>query len=624
MDNDTPVLAGERVDTLDEIRAILSAAKDKIGDKDALIERLFRAPLCGSMEEDMLLARLASIRGWGAVVRQVQASYRARATPVLLGLNMAAPEPIAPSGLSVDKKGVMHVRCGLDGAETLHAAWQVMIPSKKELPPLYRQPGRLVRVVDGQPVEVNSDALRGLLAQRALWYKWKADPDGDGGDWKQCPLPPAEYSAIMASGAIAAEAQVPVLESILSVPYVGADGLTVKAPGYYGADKTLLLPHGMQVKALPLDMAREVLLDWIADFPFATDSGIAHAIGLALTPLVRRMIRGPVPPVLIEAPKPRTGKTLLAQALAAPSSGWVAVRPFPDRPEEQEKGIFAALLKGKPVIVLDNLKGRIDSPTLEMALTAYPTVSGRILGASEEVEVAARSQWILTSNNGEFSEDMIGRLVVIRLDRRTERPDLLDVSKLRHPDIKGWMEDNKDLLLSALLTLVKEWDLAGRPGPADGTPGKGSFEQWREVIGGILCHAGIEGFLQVASANRIEADEWRGFVTLWAKKFGEGKARLKELYQLCQTFEVLQEVLGSGNEQAQLIRLGRAIQARRDQIFDVNRSAILAALKADDEDEDVALERCMLCEDNGLLEGGWKVGGLVRIQGSAFYKLVRL
>jgi hypothetical protein len=620
MDDDSPVLAGESVDTLDEIRAILSAAKDKIGDKDALIERLFLAPMVGGKEEEALLARLSAIRGWASVVKRAQAMYAARATPVSLTTSIDLIRESDPSGLSEDAHGILHVRCGLDGAETLHCAWQVMRAGKDEGPPIYRQPGRLVRVIDGIPVEVGSDALRGLLAQRALWYKWKADKD----EWKQIPLPPSEYPAIMASGAMAAASEVPVLEAILQVPYVDASGGRVVDPGYNSADKTLLLPHDLSIQMMRMGEAREFLIDWIADFPFATDSGKAHAIGLALTPLVRRMIKGPVPPVLIEAPKPRTGKTLLAQALAAPSSGWVAVRPFPDRPEEQEKSIFAALLKGKPVIVLDNLKGRIDSPTLEMALTAYPTVSGRILGASEEVEVAARSQWILTSNNGEFSEDMIGRLVVIRLDRRTERPDLLDVSKLRHPDIKGWMEANKSKLLSALLTLVSGWVQAGKQGPADGTPGKGSFEAWRDVVGGILNHAGINGFLQVASANRIEADEWRGFVTLWAKKFGEGKARLKELYQLCQTFEVLQEVLGSGNEQAQLIRLGRAIQGRRDQIFDVNRTAILAALKADDEDEDTALERCRLCEDNGLLEGGWKVGGLVRIQGSAFYKLVRL
>lgn len=621
MDFDTPDLAGEDTSALGEIREILSLAKDKASDKDTLIERLFIVPLCGSKEEESLLARLACIRGWAAIVGRVQAAYKARAATQVLGAG--APRSTEPSGLSVDEDGAMHVRCGMDGAETLHAAWQVMIPAGDELPPLYRQPGRLVRVIDGQPIEVNSDALRGLLAQRASWYKWKALDDG--GEWKRVPLPPTEYPSIMASGAIAAAAKVPALDSILGVPFVGADGGIVKKPGYYAADKTLLLPHGMSVSAMPLADAREVLLDWVADFPFASQSGIAHAIGLALTPLVRRMIRGPVPPVLIEAPKPRTGKTLLAQALAAPSSGWVAVRPFPDRPEEQEKAVFAALLKGKPVIVLDNLKGRIDSPTLEMTLTAYPTVSGRILGASDEVEVAARSQWVLTSNNGEFSEDMIGRLVVIRLDRRTERPDLLDVKSLRHPDIKGWMEDNKNVLLSALLTLVKEWNLAGRPGPAEGTPGKGSFEAWREIIGGILCYAGIEGFLQVASANRVEADEWRGFVTLWAKKFGETKARLKELYQLCQTFEVLQDVLGSGNEQAQLIRLARAIQARRDQIFDINTSAVLAALKADDEDESSALDRCQWCDspDSGPLQGAWKVGGLVRIQGSAFYRLAR-
>jgi hypothetical protein len=608
--------------TVAELRAILEGTRSG-EDKADLMDRFCAVALVGGEEEASVLRRLSLVRGWAGLVKDATAKAKKQAEMDAPPVNpLFVERPVAaPSGLSTNEDGALEVRCGHDGAETLQAAWQVMQATGKQTPPIYRQPGRVVRVVDGQPLDVSSDALRGMLAERADWYVWKAKEEA----WKKIPLPPSEYPAIMTSNAMASASDIPVLESILSVPYVSRSGAIVKAPGYYSEDCTLLVPHGMKVKRMELGKAKDFLLDWIDDFPFATVGGKAHAIGLALTPLVRRMIAGPVPPVLIEAPKPRTGKTLLAQVLAAPSSGWPSVRPFPDREEEQEKAMLSALLKARPVLVLDNLKGRINSAVLEAALTAYPTWGGRVLGKSEDVEIVVRSQWILTSNNGEFSEDMVGRLVVIRLDRHSERPDLLDVSTLKHPDIKKWMEENKDELLSALLTLVQAWIDAGRPGPAEGTPGKGSFEAWREVIGGILNVAGIAGFLKDASASRAESDEWRGFVTLWAKKCGEGKMRLKELLEICNSFEVLRDVLGAGNEQTQLIRLGKAINSRRDQVFDINDQAILDALKADDEPPLVALERCRYCgdPDGGLLVGGWRIKGQIRVMGTMFYSLVR-
>ena len=60
--------------------------------------------------------------------------------------------------------------------------------------------------------------------------------------------------------------------------------------------------------------ARELVLEMIKDFPFADQSSLANALGLALTPIVRRTISGTVPMALINAPQPGTGRPYLPKS----------------------------------------------------------------------------------------------------------------------------------------------------------------------------------------------------------------------------------------------------------------------------------------------------------------------
>lgn len=524
-----------------------------------------------------------------------------------------------------DPDGI-YVEGGMDAADLLRQAWGCLAGGDGEVPPMFRQPGRLVRVDGaGAMVEVDRDGLRGMMAQRAPWYRWKQTPDGGGG-WSRLTFPPSELAAIMVSGAMAMDAPVPPLDAVVAVPYVNQKGQVVRRPGYEAESRTLLLPHALPVSAMPLARAVALLRDWVADFPFISTGGATHAIGLALTPLVRRMIDGPVPPVLIEAPKPRSGKTLLAQAMLAPVLGWSAIQSWPSATEEQDKTIFASVLRAHAAVILDNIKGRVDSAALEAVTTAYPTVRGRPLGSSEEREIAHLTQWVLTSNNGSFPEDMIGRLITIRIDRGVERPDTIDTSGFCHPDIKSYTLENRALLLSALLTLVKEWVTAGRPAPS--CPAKGSYGAWRGVVGGILQHAGFTGFLEGVSASRAEMDEWRAVVTAWAQAYGEGRVRLAKLAELCDARDLAQAEMGSGGDHARLIRLGGALRSRADQVFEIDGAAIVQVLGAHGESSADVLTKFRLTEDGGAgrapLAGTWRIQAARTIAGAKMYSLNRL
>jgi len=607
----------------DAIRALTerASAGAPVGEIDQELSRLLPGAARDGDEAavDVALRELGRLRGYGAVgAAAARTVARLRKDARKAKRSDAGVDGDAPEGFCITSD--------MGGDEMIAGAWAQLQPREGENPPLYRQPGRLVQVMnDGEMVTVDGDGLRALLAHRCAWHRWASSPDGGGG-WKRIAFPPPDLTSAMSSAAMVAVADLPGLDAVVRAPYVAAGGVVVTRPGYTPHDRTLLLPHSFDVRRVPVAQAVEVLRDWLADFPFIDDAGFTHAVGTALTPLVRRMINGPVPPVLIEAPKPRTGKTLLAQALCTPAMGWPGVQSWPSQPEEQDKTIFASVLKAHAATILDNIKGRVDSQCLEGVTTAYPTWRGRPLGTSEEREVPHLTQWVLTSNNGSFPEDMIGRLVTIRLDRKVERPELVDTSKFRHPRIKEFTEANRGRILSALLSLVEAWTKAGRPAPS--CPAKGSFEAWREVVGGILQHAGLGGFLVGASASRAEMDEWRSLVAMWAAQHGTARIRLGKLMEICDEKDLVQADLGGSGDHARLIRLGAAVKARTDQVFDIDRALVLEAMGEPGESPDTTIERCCYAGEVGgqrhLLIGMWKIAAPRTIAGAKMYYLERV
>ena len=61
------------------------------------------------------------------------------------------------------------------------------------------------------------------------------------------------------------------------------------------------------------------------------------------------------------------------------------------------------------------------------------------------------------------------------------------------------------LLISAIATLIKEWQSKGCPMDAPVPSGLGGFEGWKDVAANILHCVGIEGFLENLSRIQEEA-----------------------------------------------------------------------------------------------------------------------
>jgi hypothetical protein len=286
-----------------------------------------------------------------------------------------------------------------------------------------------------------------------------------------------------------------------------------------------------------------LLHEMLGDFPFENDASLANMLGLLMTPCIRLAIDGQVPLALIDAPQAGTGKSLLASLVAEIATGGAAaMMNAPHEEEEWRKAITATLMGDNNIVTYDNLQSVLQSPQLAMALTA-PRWKDRILGVSQTITVPQKCTWIATGNNIRLGGDLPRRCYWIRLDSRMSRP--WTRTGFRHTELIRWVREHRGDLLAALLTLARAWFAAGQP-PAD-VPTLGSFENWSKVVGGILAHAGVRGFLgnmqEFYDLSDDSTPQWESFLAGIYAEYGQERFTVSQLSGRLQADAALKESL---------------------------------------------------------------------------------
>jgi hypothetical protein len=389
---------------------------------------------------------------------------------------------------------------------------------------------RLQRDEEGRLViaAVGVDELRNRLKNVATFVR-----PGDQGDRDVDP-PETVVCDLLAEP----EFPFPSLAGVVEIPVLRPDGSVLITPGYDPATRLYYAPSdGLSIPCIPdvpssrdLERAVAIVLEAIGDFPFVDDASRANAMALLLTPVVRPAIGGNVPLALIDAPQAGTGKSLLSEVVATIATGRsAAMLTAPRDDEEWRKRITAVLQTGATIVTVDNLEQALEAPSLAAVLTARRG-SDRLLGRNDvTLDLPARQVWIATGNNIALRGDLARRCYWIRLDAQTARP--WQRAEFTHPDILGWVRDNRGQLVAGLLTMARAWYAAESP-PAE-VPRLGSFGEWAAVVGGILDFANIPAFLGNLPSLWEQADEetqqWEGFLTAWAAHFGGRLATVAEI-----------------------------------------------------------------------------------------------
>ena len=271
--------------------------------------------------------------------------------------------------------------------------------------------------------------------------------------------------------------------------------------------KVYTIDPGFSIEAhLPLCDATACLDDLLREVAWADDGGIGRSVQLAAMLSVFAACLLPPgtnrPIILYLANAEGAGKTLLAQLATIPYPVATA-DPAPAKEEEWQKKLLALVLARRSVLLIDNVKSFMNSPSLE-AYATTPTFCGRILGESREVCGPSDAMLLMTGNGMTISPDLRRRSLTVELFTPFLRSEDRQFSRMLDAYT---IADLRPQILSALWTLVREWCAAGQP---SGSIINASFPRWCQTIAGIVEFAGygsplrtvaIEGMGDVDSAD---------------------------------------------------------------------------------------------------------------------------
>jgi hypothetical protein len=372
-------------------------------------------------------------------------------------------------------------------------------------------PAKLVRGVKRAPgsqviVPLEAGTVRERLSSAARWTKYDGRKDAHTGT-----LPPeAVVSAVLGRrewGGVRS------LVSVATSPQLRPDGTILQTPGYDAATGALYWPSESfpDVAEEPsLDAARgalEAMREVCCDFPFARPEHESAWIAGLLTMLARPAIDGPVPLFAVDATTAGTGKGRLVNAAGRIVLGHdIASTALPEKDEEMRKRITAIAIDGDAAVCLDNVRHKVDMPSLESVLTTN-VWKDRVMGLSKNLTVTVRSVWWLTANNVELGGDLPRRTLHVRLESRLESPE--ERRDFKHPDLLAWIGANRRRLVASALTLLRAFTHAGSPMP----PGMslwGSFEEWTRLVPAALVWAGMSDPMLVRASAQAGVSQDRG------------------------------------------------------------------------------------------------------------------
>lgn len=329
--------------------------------------------------------------------------------------------------------------------------------------------------------------LRDILNRAAIWVKAVMTKGGVEYFPQDCPRDVAEI-LLERSG----HWRLPPLLGIIQTPTLRPDGSFLIKPGYDEATGLFLHPSiawppipGSPTKE-DAEAAVRLLRQPFGEFPFVGEEDIAVVLAAILTALIRLLL--PTAPMMaFSSPMPGTGKGLLADIVALIATGRVATAmPQGGNSEEElRKRIITVLLAGDPVVNIDNVEHPLSGDTLCSVLTQLE-LGDRLLGHNKRVVLPTKVLWLATGNNITFAGDMVRRGLICRIDSGQERPDQ---RRFTVEDLRGHVLAKRPELVSAALTILRAYHVAGRP--RQKLMPYGSFEEWSARVREPLVWLGL-------------------------------------------------------------------------------------------------------------------------------------
>jgi len=414
------------------------------------------------------------------------------------------------AGLRVLKDGE-----GEDGKSSV--PWLDLPGSGRQLSAFAREAGQLLVEApvyrrDKVPVTVNpedggldvvtADRFRTLLEDYCVTCRSRFVVNNRATGEGQTEHDPATMPRDCANGTLAADKFMHSLRQIARVnsaplPVVRAAGqIELLKPGYDELSQTYTLASEVRIneKLLPEEGAA-MLRDYLKEFPFVDERSLAVAVAemVALFVFGLQEVTAARMGFLYKSNKVRSGKSLVAQFGITACYGLAKGQTLSSQ-EETKKLLDATALQGLPYLFFDNLTGHLKSNLLESFMTT-PIWTGRVFGSNSKTFDAPKGTMvIITGNNLTTSPDLAERCLLCSLHTEEADPQARTFTRIFTPQWLAKPAVRGDLL-SALWALVRGWD-KGRAAQARTWRRIAGFEEWSDLIGGIVTAAGFVDPLQ--------------------------------------------------------------------------------------------------------------------------------
>jgi hypothetical protein len=329
----------------------------------------------------------------------------------------------------------------------------------------YQRGGLIVTVVtdpgtrETRVQEISQPALVRALASVATWERFDLRKEA----WVRAD-PPARHAMVLFDST--SYPHLPVLHALARQPYLRTDGSLITSAGYDSATgmfgvfdvRDFSVPD--QPTRAQAEMALALLRDLLKEFNFAGACDLAAALTAILTASIRPSL--PLAPMFhVRAHMVGSGKSYLCELITAFASPQRSTpSTFPADNEECRKMLLAELLRAPAVVEFDNLTGDLLAHKSLCLVLTSEFMRERILGVSKTATVSTRTLFLSNGNNVRPVQDMTRRCISISLDPGCETPS---ARSFRRPDLIREVTQQRGRYVSAALTIVRAWIVAGRP-----------------------------------------------------------------------------------------------------------------------------------------------------------------
>jgi len=365
----------------------------------------------------------------------------------------------------------------------------------------------------------------------------------------------------------------PMVQKFTKIPMQASDGTLILKPGLHPSG--VYYQPSVNLPEIPTKPTEDEtrssleLLDFIiADFPFASPEDRQAFFGYLFSGAISDFVPHPWPLFNFSASRQGSGKSILAGIPLMIFTGSEApptnIDTNPQQEGEIRKKLTSALSSesANGFLVLDNIKGKLQSPALEAFVTASFWQDRKLTTNINGVWPISLALAI-TGNNLELSEDLERRQVLIRLT-----PDVANPSErkdFRIPFLLDHIKKHRTELLHAVLVLLQRWISLGHP---RGNHRMGSFESWSASISGLLDCIGVGSDFLARRRKAVDTpDPGQDLMQLWFESTLE-----RSRQQASQLVRFAKDAGLKLSEEAPASSLGRFLIKRKDRVFEVLRS----------------------------------------------------